>query len=312
MAQYRVVLTDKVFPETRIEEAILKDVGATLEIPEGDRNAVIDQARHADALLNTYMPLDRDAIMGLTRCKIIARYGIGVDNIDLAAAREAGILVTNVPDYCVEEVATHSLAMMLALIRRIPEGDRAVRAGEWGVQTVSPIRRMSELTVGVIGLGRIGKKVADAVRHLGAQVLAYDPIVGPTSGVGLVELPALLSRSDVVTLHCPLTPGTRGLIGREQFEAMRAQAVLVNTSRGGLVVQRDLINALREGQIAGAALDVFEEEPPNPHELASTPGLILTPHVAFYSDAAIAESQRKAATQVARALTGRSPEYIQS
>lgn len=312
MAKFRVVLTDKVFPETRIEEAVLKAVGAALEIPEGDRNAVIEQARHADALLNTYMPLDRVAIMSLTRCKIIARYGIGVDNIDLAAAREAGIAVTNVPDYCVEEVATHSLAMMLAMIRRIPEGDRAVRAGEWGIQSVLPIRRLSELTVGVIGLGRIGRKVADAVGHLGANVLAHDPFARPAPGVSLVDLAALLSQSDVVTLHCPLMESTRGLIGREQLELMPARAVLVNTSRGGLVVQRDLFHALRTGRIAGAAVDVFEQEPPDPEELATTPGLILTPHVAFYSDSAIAESQRKAANQVARALTGQSLDYIQA
>jgi D-3-phosphoglycerate dehydrogenase / 2-oxoglutarate reductase len=311
MPTYRVVVTDQVFPDVETERALLADIDAELEVADGPPDEVLRRARDADALLNTYLGVDADGIGQLERCKVIARYGIGVDNIDLVAAREAGIVVTNVPDYCLEEVGVHALALILALYRRLPEADAIVRGGGWGIDGVRPIGRVSELSVGLVGYGQIARRLADALRALGAEVLAFDPYVNPDAArpVRLVGLEELLETADVVSLHCPLTPETRGLIGRSELARMRKDAILVNTSRGPLVVLDELLDALRRGEIRGAALDVFEQEPPDPAAFEDVPGLLLTPHMAFYSEASIRESQRKAATQIIKVLRGEEPDY---
>jgi D-3-phosphoglycerate dehydrogenase len=310
VSDFRVVVTDQVFPDVEVERELLAGIGVKLEVASGSREEVLGLASGADALLNTYMPLDRDAIARLQRCHVIARYGIGVDNVDLVAAREAGIVVTNVPDYCTEEVATHALALILALVRRLPQGDALVRIGRWGVGELGPIARLSELTVGLVGYGRIARHLTAVLRALGASVVAHDPLLERADdGTRLVGLDELLGGAQVVSLHCPLTPETRGLFDAERLRRMRRDAVLVNTSRGPIVVLHDLLCALREGVVAGAALDVFEREPPDPALLAEVPNLLVTPHAAFYSEAAVRESQRKAATQVLRVLTGQPPQY---
>jgi D-3-phosphoglycerate dehydrogenase len=307
----RVILTDQVFPDTEIERELLGQAGATLEIPGGDRERVLTAAESADAVLTTYFPLGRADIARLGRCRIIARYGIGVDNIDLAAAAERGIVVTNVPDYCVQEVACHAVAMLLSLLRKLPWGHQRVLAGEWGVGGLRPLRRPSEVTAGLVGFGRIGRRVATALGALGMRVLTHDPMLtgDPGAGAELVTMADLLRRSDAVSLHCPLTPQTRGLIGARELTQMPSHAVLVNTSRGPLVRFGELAAALHGGQIAAAALDVFEDEPPVPAALADVPNLLVTPHVAYYSEAALRESQKKAATQVVKVLAGQSPDY---
>lgn len=310
MPGFRVLVTDQVFPDVEVERELLAGIGAELEVAGGGPEQVLGLAGDADALLNTYMPLDRGAIARLKRCRVIARYGIGVDNVDLDAAREAGIVVTNVPDYCVEEVATHTLALVLALVRKLPRADALVRAGGWGVGELGPIARLSELTVGLVGYGRIARHLAAPLRTMGASVMAHDPLLERAGdGTRLVDLDELLAGAQVVSLHCPLTPETRGLFDAGRLRRMRRDAILVNASRGPIVVLRDLLQALREGVIAGAALDVFEPEPPDPALLAGVPNLLVTPHMAFYSEAAVRESQRKAATQVARVLTGQPPQY---
>lgn len=315
---FRVVVTDQVFPDVEVERAILASADAELVVPSGDRHDVLAAAREADALLNTYMSLDRPAIESLTRCRIVARYGIGVDNIDLDAARDAGIVVTNVPDYCVEEVATHTVALLLSLQRRLPDADVAMRAGGWGLRHVAPLRRLSTLTVGLVGYGRIARQVARALAPFGPRLVAHDPYAPPSGetadvgagvSVSAVDLDELFATSDAVLLHCPLTPETRGLVDAKRLRSMRSHAVLVNTSRGPLVVLADLVEALRNGIIAAAALDVFETEPPDAGALADVPRLVLSPHVAFYSEEAIRESQHKAATQIRKVLTGESPDY---
>jgi len=307
---FRVLVTDQVFPDVAVERELLAGIGAELEVASGSREQVLGLASGADALLNTYMPLDRDAIARLKRCRVIARYGIGVDNLDLDAAREAAIVVTNVPDYCIEEVAAHTLALTLALVRKLPRADTLVRAGGWGMGELAPIARLSELTVGLLGYGRIARRLATTLRAMGVSVVAHDPLLERAEdGTRLVDLDELLAGAQVVSLHCPLTPETRGLFDAERLRRMRRDAVLVNTSRGPIVVLHDLLQALREGVIAGAALDVFEREPPDPALLTGVPNLLVTPHMAFYSEAAVRESQRKAATQVARVLTGQPPQY---
>jgi D-3-phosphoglycerate dehydrogenase len=310
MSRFRVVVTDQVFPDVTIERELLAEIDADLQVASGDREAVQKAAADADGLLNTYLPLDAEFLGQLSRCRVIARYGIGVDNVDLDAARAAGIVVTNVPDYSVEEVAAHTLAMLLSLLRRLPESDATVRSGGWGVDTVRPIERLSEQTVGLVGYGRIARRLAASLRVLGMSLLVHDPFIEVSDeGVRAVGLGELLRESDAVSLHAPLTPETRGLIGREQLEQMRRHAVLVNTSRGPLVRLEDLLEALRSGQIRAAGLDVFESEPPDAAKFEGVPGLLLSPHTAFYSEASIRESQRKAATQVRKVLTGEPPDY---
>lgn len=313
MGKYRVVVTDQVFPDVETERELLARIGAELEVADGDRDAVLEVAADADALLNTYMAFDADSIARLRNCKVIARYGIGVDNIDLDAAREAGIVVTNVPDYCLEEVAVHSLTLLLGLQRRLVKADAYVREGGWGIGPMRPISRVSELHVGLVGYGKIARQFAQVLRALGAAVSAYDPYVtaDPGDGTTMVDdLSSLLSRADAVSIHVPLTPETRGMISADELSQMQEHALLINTSRGPLVVFDDLANALRAGQIAGAALDVFEQEPPDAAAVREVPNLISTPHMGFYSDAAIRESQTKATRQVTTVLEGTGdPEY---
>lgn len=306
---FRVVVTDQVFPSVETERAILAEIGATLEVAEGTPEQVREQIQGADALLNTYLSFDAEDIARLDRCRVIARYGIGVDNIALEAARERGIAVTNVPDYCVEEVAVHTVAMLLALVRRLPEGQRVLDRGGWGIAELRPVRRLSEMTVGIVGLGRIGRTTAGMLRAMGASVIGHDPYVASDDEIESVGFEELLDRSDAVSLHSPLTENTRGMIGHEQLKRMRSHAVLVNTSRGPLVVLDDLVHALEQGWIRGAGLDVFESEPLEAGRLEGVPGLLTTPHAAFYSESALLESQTKAATQVVRVLTGQEPRY---
>jgi D-3-phosphoglycerate dehydrogenase len=310
MSRFKVVVTDQVFPDVEIERRLLGEIDATLEIADGTLADVLARGADADALFTTYFPIDASTVAGLKRCRIIARYGIGVDNIDLAAAAQAGIVVTNVPDYCVEEVADHSLALLLALLRKIPDGDALLRQGGWGVKALRPISRLSELTAGLVGYGKIARRLGSSLTHLGIRLLVHDPYLSPGPGMPtLVSLEELLQASDAVSLHAPLTAETRGLIGAAQLALMPRHAVLVNTSRGPLIVVDDLLAALRAGTIRGAALDVFDVEPMDPKRLEGVPGLIVTPHVAYYSEAAFRESQTKAATQIVKVLTGGQPDY---
>jgi D-3-phosphoglycerate dehydrogenase len=305
-----VVLTDQVFPDVATERAILAEAGATLTVATGSRADVLALAATADAILTTYFPLGAADIRLLAHCTIIARYGIGVDNIDLAAAGDMGIAVTNVPDYCIEEVAAHTVALLLAVLRRLPEGHQEAVGGRWGVGALRPMQRPSQLSVGLVGFGRIARRVARVLRAMDMGVLVHDPYLGAgAGGVETVALDELLARSDAVSLHCPLTPQTRGLIGADALRLMKPGSVLVNTARGPLVHTESVLSALRDGRLRAAALDVLDREPPEPGLIADVPGLLVTPHVAYYSEASLRESQRKAATQVVKRLTGRPLDY---
>ena len=310
MSRFRVVLTDQVYPDVNIERGILNEVDAELVVPETGIDHVLAAARGADALLNAFLPIDGHFIGQLRRCRVIARYGIGVDNIDVDAASASGIVVTNVPDYCVEEVASHTVAMLLGVLRKIPDADAAVRGGRWGVFTVAPVPRLSSLTIGLVGYGRIARRVARALEPFGPRLVCHDPYADPaTDDIEPIDLDELFATCHAVLLHCPLTAETRSLVNAERLARMRRDAVLVNTSRGPLVVLDDLLVALRGGVIAGAALDVFDHEPPDPEVFDGVPGLILSPHTAFYSEQAVRESQRKAATQVRAVLGDDPPDY---
>lgn len=310
MTRYKVVVSDQVFPSVDIERSLLAEIGADLEVADGTIEGVVRLAGDADAILNTYLPMQAELIDRLDHCRIIARYGIGVDNVDLAAAERAGITVTNVPDYSVEEVAAHAVALILALIRKLPEADRLLRSGGWGIGQLRPIRRISELTFGLVGYGRIARRAAQTLTALGGRIIVYDPFVTATPGLPpLMPLDELVAESDAISIHAPLTEETRGLFNASMFDRMRPGSILVNTSRGPLVVLDDLIAALRSGHLAAAGLDVFDTEPLDPSRIADVPNLLATPHMAYYSEESLGESQRKAATQVIKVLTGGQPDY---
>jgi D-3-phosphoglycerate dehydrogenase len=308
--RFKVVITDQVFPSIDTETRLLAGIGASLQAADGTPEDVARRGGDADALLNTYLPITDDLLAQLPACKIVARYGIGVDNVDLAAAARRGVIVTNVPDYSVEEVAVHALGLLLSLVRRLHEASRLVAGGGWGLDGLRPIRRLSTQRVGLVGFGRIARQLAGYVTALGAEVVVHDPFIQPGPGIPpLVTLDDLLAGCDVVSLHAPLTPRTQGLIGAAELAAMKPDAVLINTARGGLVDIDALVGALRAGQIRAAALDVLDREPPAGRLPADLPNLLVTPHMAYYSEESIAESQRKAATQIIKVLTGGKPDY---
>jgi D-3-phosphoglycerate dehydrogenase len=304
-----VVLTDQVFPDADLEAAMLTAAGHRLEVA-GSSAELEDLLPRADAILTAFLPMPADVISSMRNAKIIARYGIGVDNVDLVAAAARGITVTNVPDYCVEEVATHTVGMLLALVRKLREAEAHLRAGGWGVSALGPMPRLSEMTVGLVGIGRIGTLVCHTLQPLGPRLIAFDPFVpSAPDGVELVSLPELLASSDAVLLHAPLTSSTRHLIDASAIASMKPTAVVVNAARGGLVDLAAVTGALREGRLGGAALDVFEREPLSLTEIEGVPGLYVSPHVAYYSGAAVRESQTKATTQVIKVLAGQAPDY---
>jgi D-3-phosphoglycerate dehydrogenase len=308
-----VAITDYVFPSLEPEQRVLAPLGVELRPGQcRSEEEIIELARGADAVLNCYAKITARVIDKLDHCKIIARYGIGVDNVDVIAATRAGILVTNVPDYCVDEVSDHALALLLALARQIVAADRAVKAGAWDVVTHAAIRRLRGQALGLIGFGKIAKALAAKVEPLGIKVIVYDPYLNPDliarHGAEAVDFDRLLGESDAVSIHVPLSPETRNLIGPRELARMKPTAFLINTSRGGIVDEQALATALREGRLAGAALDVLGDEPaPADHPLMQAPNLILTPHLAFYSRESVIELQTKTAEEVARALRGESP-----
>jgi D-3-phosphoglycerate dehydrogenase / 2-oxoglutarate reductase len=308
-----VAITDYVFPSLEPEHAVLEPLGVELRSQQcRSEEEIITLAQDADAVLNCYAKMTARVIEKLNRCKIIARYGIGVDNVDLAAANKARILVTNVPDYCVDEVSDHALALMLALARKIVSADNAVKGGAWNVTAHAEIRRLRGQTLGLLGFGQIAKVVALKVQPLGMKVLVYDPYLDAVliahHGAEAASLDRLLAEADVISIHVPLSPETRNLIGQRELAHMKPSTFLINTSRGGIVDEQALAVALKEGRLGGAALDVLSAEPPPlDHPLRQAPNMILTPHLAFYSRESVIELQTKAAEEVARALKGEPP-----
>ena len=263
--------------------------------------------RNAAAILaGPIIPLDRDHLERLDGCRAVVRYGVGLDNVDVDAAQELGIAVGNVPEYGHEEISNHAIALLLALSRKLPAFDAAVRRGGTGIPAPQSIRRLSHGTLGLVGLGRIGRRVAEKARAFGMSVVAYDPYATPASGVELVELDELLARAHILSLHVPLTPETRHMIAARELALLRPGALVINIGRGGLVDEDALVGALRSGHVAGAALDVTEIEPlPLDSPLLEAPNVILTPHVAWVSDVALEDLKRLTAEAALRLLATR-------
>ena len=307
-----VAVADSVFPTLDPARGVLSGIGAELQLAaEPTLEAILRVAADADALLVTYAKITAEMIQGLTRCRIISRFGIGVDNVDLAAATSAGIVVTRVPDYCIDEVSDHALALLLAVARKIPFANAQVQAGRWEMAAVVPIHRLRGSVLGLAGFGRIPQLVAPKAKSFGLRVVAHDPYV-PTeiftrAGVESVEFPQLLKMSDYVSAHTPLLPETRGLFGADAFRQMKPTAYLINTARGPIVDEAALARALDAGHLAGAALDVMTQEPPVSSPLVGRDNVILTPHTSFYSEESLVDLQVKAAEEVVCVLTGRAP-----
>jgi D-3-phosphoglycerate dehydrogenase len=312
-ARFRVLLTDRAWPDADLEREVLRGVDAELiEAPASDEGTLIQLAGDVDAIATNWARITDAVIRGCPRCRIVARLGIGIDNIAVETATELGIPVTNCPDYCVAEVSDHALGLLLACARRIGFFHLRTKRGEYDLNAAPLMRRLSEQTVGLVGLGRIGQALAGKLRALGTKLLACSPS-GSDHGTGcrMVSLDELLQESDYVSLHAPLTPQTRKLIGRPQLARMKSTAYLINTSRGGLVDAEALWEALRENRLAGAGLDVFDPEPPDLlHPLYQDERVIVTPHAAFVSAESLAQLRRQAMSQVAQALRGERPHNV--
>ena len=272
-------------------------------------------ARDADAVLVTYARLTGDLLRQLRKCKAIGRFGLGVDNIDVAAARELGITVTYVPDYCMHEVSDHAMALILALCRKVAQSNALVQARRWEMGPLVPIHRLAGRVLGLVGFGNIPRTLAPKAKAFGLRVVAHDPYVSPqalvTAQVEGISLDQLLEISDIVSIHAPLTPATRGLINGEVLQKMKKGALLINTARGPLIDEAALVTALDSGHLGGAALDVVAVEPlPKDSRLVGRDNVLLTPHTAFYSVEALNELQTKCASDVARVLSGEAPVYL--
>lgn len=308
-----VLVTDHTWPSTEPEARVLAAVGARLvEAKTGEEAELVELVGEADAVLTCFAQVTAAVIGAGRKLQVIGRYGIGVDNIAVSEATRLAIPVTNVPAYCLDEVAEHALALLLACARKVVRYNAAVRDGDWALAAGAPIFRLRGRTLGIVGFGKIGKTLAGKARALGVAVLAADPYVPEAvvrdCGAEPVGLDELLSRADFVSLHLPLTAETRHLLDAVRLSRMKPSAFLINTSRGGVVDQAALGRALRERRIAGAALDVFEPErlPPG-HPLLALPNLIVTPHVAFYSEESVVELEVQASRNVAAILGGRRP-----
>jgi D-3-phosphoglycerate dehydrogenase len=305
-----IAVTENIFPTLDPAKAALAHLNPTLRMAKStSAEDILAVAREADAILVTYAKLTRDLIMQLTRCRAIGRFGLGVDNIDLVAAKEKGIAVNYVPDYCIREVSDHAMALLLALIRKIPFSNKLVQSGRWEMPAVVPIRRIEGTVLGLIGFGHIPRLVAPKAKAFGMKVIAFDPYAKPdvfkAAGVENVDFDTLLRTSDYISVHAPLTLQTRGMVNADAFGKMKKGAYIVNTARGPLIDEAALIAALDSGHIGGAGLDVVAVEPlAKDSPLLGRDNVIISPHTAFYSIEALEELQSKCAADVARVLSG--------
>lgn len=309
----RLLVTDRAWPDLAIERQILEPAGVEIvEAQSTDEETLCGLAIDIDAIVCNWGRVTARVIEAATRCRLISRSGIGLDNIDLAAATARGIPVTNVPDYCVGEVSDHAMALLLACARRVAQFHATTKQGQYNLQAVPPPARLTGKVLGLVGLGRIGREMARKGAAFGMKVVGYSAS-GNDHGLGIemLSLPELLHISDFVSLHAPATPATRYLISRPQFESMKPGAWLINTSRGSLVNEADLWEALQGNRIAGAALDVFDPEPPDlMRPLFRDERVLVTPHAAFVSPESLVELRTRVAHQVLAVFRGEFPENI--
>jgi D-3-phosphoglycerate dehydrogenase len=310
MSRTLIAITDSPFPSLDPAKKALAAHDPEYRMAKSPAaDDILAVARDADAILVTYAKLAGDLLRQLTRCKAIGRFGLGVDNIDLTAAKECGIAVNYVPDYCLREVSDHAMALLLALARKVPLSNRLVQSGRWELPPITPLRRLDGQTLGLIGFGNIPRVLAPKAQAFGLKVITHDPFVKPEvlakAAVEGVSFDDLLARSDFISVHAPLMPATRGLVNAAAFAKMKKGAMIINTARGPLVDEAALVAALDSGHLGGAALDVVTTEPlAKDSPLMGRDNVILTPHTAFYSVEALEELQTKCASDVARLLSG--------
>lgn len=316
MAKYSVFMTDSIFPDTAIERDELGRADAELTFSSApDTETLISEGRDCDAMLVVYAQVDANVINSLTRCKVIVRMGIGFNNVDLEAASKAGIVVANVPDYCLDEVADHTMALVLAVVRRTCYLNSKVESGIWSIGDAKPIPRLRGKTFGIFGCGAIGQQVAHRASAFGMEVVGYDPyaLKDAFSGNGIYQITdfdEFLAAVDILSLHMPLTDTTRHIINRQTMAKMKSSAYVINTSRGGLVDESDLYEVLAEGALGGAGLDVLEIEPPSSAPtLSALPNAVITPHAAFFSEESVVELRMKASQEVIRTLQDGQPKF---
>ncbi len=308
MSKFKVVLTDNIFPDLDIENEMLSKVDAEL-VEVTDLANLANEVKDADAVINTYAQMTPEIIGGMDKCKLIIRNGIGVNTIDVDACNAKGIMVANIPTYCIEEVATHAITLMLTLNRKIFLYNRTVREGIWDVKEGMKINSVVGATLGLVGFGRIPRLINDRAQALGMKVLAYDPFVtaenAAEAGATKAEMDQIIAESDFISIHCPLIPDTRGMFNYDVFKAMKDSAYLINTARGPIVNEPDLVRALEEGLIGGAGLDVLmEDKGQTEHPLYKFENCIITPHAAWYSETSILRRRTQTVDSVIEVLTG--------
>jgi D-3-phosphoglycerate dehydrogenase len=308
--RYQAVIIDCDHGSIEEEKEEFGRIGVELGLAQVQKEEdVIRACKEADGLLDQYALLNRRVLEDLPKCKVVSRYGVGVDSVDLKAATDLGIIVANVPDYCMDEVADQTLSMLLGLIRKTAFFDRKVKSGQWDFRIGIPIYRIKGKTMGLVGCGKIGLEVAKRISAFGVRVITFDPYLEKTpQAIELTDFDSLLKESDFISVHCPLNDSTKHLIGEKAFKKMAKKPFLLNTSRGPIVDENALIQALKKGLISGAGLDVLEKEPPDPlNPLLQMENVILNPHVSFYSVESISELKRRTAKNVADVLTGKWP-----
>jgi len=310
---WKVVITDCDHGSIEEEKEEFGRIGAELILAQvqGEKD-LIQACKEADGLVNQYALLTRKVLENLPKCKVVARYGVGVDSVDLRAATDLGIIVANVPDYCMDEVANQTISMILTLIRKTAFFDQKVKSGQWDFHLGIPIHRTKGKIMGLIGCGKIGFEVAKRIFAFGVRVIVFDPYLEKApEGIELTDFNTVLKESDFISVHCPLNDSTRHLIGEEEFKKMEKKPLLINTSRGPIINEKALIQALEQGRLSGAGLDVLEKEPPDPlNPLLKMENVVLTPHVSFYSVESISELKRRTAESVSAVLLGKWPKSV--
>lgn len=308
----KVAVTDHSFPDLTVEESILQPAGHAIAAWKERKSAAELPAlvADADAVITQFAPVNADVIASMQKARVIVRYGIGVDNVDLAAARAKGIPVCNVPDYCIDEVADHTLAFILATTRQVVTNSNTLKGGKWGLATsLDHMKALRDLAVGVVGFGRIGREVVARLRPFRCRILVYDPLAKPAdveaAGATLVALSDLLAQTDVITLHCPSTPETRGMLNSESLAKTRPGVSIINLARGDLIDPNSLLVALQTGHVSAAALDVFNPEPiPADHPILKLDNVIVASHIASTSVPAVRKLRETAARLALMALNG--------
>jgi len=314
---WKVLITDHVWPNTDPERKVLEAAGAEVLIsPDGEESTLIELSKDVDAIMTCFAQVTENVVRAAKKCVVIGRFGVGTDNIAVDTATELGIAVTYVPDYCIDEVSDHVIAMLNTWNRKISIFDQSVKRDGWGhLGLTMRIMRLRGKTIGIVGFGRIGQAVAKKAAAFGMTVIAHDPVISETTakehGAQLVDLQELLTLSDFVTLHAPLIPSTHHMIGESELNLMKKEAFLINAARGPLIDENALYKALKNGDIAGAGLDVMEDNiPARNHPLLQLNNIIITPHTAFFSQESTLELEQRAATEVVNVYQGLMPDNL--